>query len=289
MSEPIGFIGLGSLGAPIALNLARSGHSLFVYNRTRSKTAALVREGAIACEDIGELAKQCKIIFSIVSDDQALKEICEAENGLLNRLSGGSIHISMSTILPDTATYLAKNHQEKGQHYLSAPVFGRPEAAAAGKLNFVISGEEKIRKQTQSLLKDAGGLNIWEFGDDFSAANTVKLCGNFLIASALEAIGESINLARKSGVDPGQLWGMLAQTLFNAPVYHNYSQIILQEKFEPPAFTMKLGLKDMNLVVRQGERVNQEMPFASLLQSRMKQLVEHGKENLDWSAVSVTG
>jgi 3-hydroxyisobutyrate dehydrogenase-like beta-hydroxyacid dehydrogenase len=286
MIEQIGFIGLGNLGAPIALNLAQSGNSLFVYNRTQSKTGLLAAKGAIVCDSIGSLANQCKIVFTIVSDDLALKEICEAENGLLNHLQKGSIHISMSTILPQTATYLAALHQQKGQHYLSAPVFGRPEAALTGKLNFVISGDKEIRELAHPLLKGAGGLNIWDFGDNISAANTVKLCGNFLIASAVEAIGESIKLAGSSGVDAEKMWLMLSQTLFNAPVYHNYSSIILQKKFEPAAFSMKLGLKDMNLVLQQAGSAGQSMPFASLLQSKMKQMVDNGKENIDWSAVS---
>ena len=136
------------------------------------------------------------------------------------------------------------------------------------------------------LLKDAGGLNVWDFGDNISAANTIKLCGNFLIASALEAIGESINLARKSGVDAQQMWNMLSQTLFNAPVYVNYSNIILKQKFEPAAFTMKLGLKDMNLVLQQAASVNQSMPLASLLKKNMQQIIDNGNENIDWSAVS---
>ncbi len=286
MKQNIGFIGLGSLGTPIALNLIESGHTLYVYNRTASKAKVPGDKGAVICESIPELAKKCPIVFTIVSDDAALKSICEGENGLLNNLEKESLHISMSTILPKTATELALLHKEREQHYLASPVFGRPDAATAKKLNFVISGEERFRKQTEPLLKDAGGVNVWDFGDDIAAANTVKLCGNFLIASALEAIGESINLAEKSGVDAKQMWNMLSQTLFNAPVYSNYSNIILQQKFEPAAFTMKLGLKDMNLVMEQAAASQQPMPLAQLLQKNMKAIVDSGKGNVDWSAVS---
>jgi 3-hydroxyisobutyrate dehydrogenase-like beta-hydroxyacid dehydrogenase len=286
MKLKIGFIGLGNLGSPIALNLMESGHTLYVYNRTASKAAPLAAKGAIVCDSIAMLAKQCNIVFTIVSDDAALKNICEGDQGLLNHLPKDGVHISMSTILPQTAAELASLHQQHGQHYIAAPVFGRPDAAAAKKLNFVISGAEKIRKQTEPLLKDAGGLNVWDFGDTISAANTIKLCGNFLIASALEAIGESVNLARKSGVDAQQMWNMLSQTLFNTPLYTNYSNIILEQKFEPAAFTMKLGLKDMNLVLQQAASANQSMPLAQLLQKNMQQVIKNGKENIDWSAVS---
>jgi 3-hydroxyisobutyrate dehydrogenase-like beta-hydroxyacid dehydrogenase len=286
MKHTIGFIGLGNLGTPIAMNLIDSGHALYVYNRTASKAALLAAKGAIVCDSVASLAKECNIVFTIVSDDAALKNICEGENGLLNNLQKESIHISMSTILPKTAADLALLHQQQEQHYLASPVFGRPEAAIAKKLNFTISGDKKIREQIESLLKDAGGLNVWDFGDNITAANTVKLCGNFLIASALEAIGESINLAKKSGVDAQQMWNMLSQTLFNTPVYINYSNIILHHKFEPAAFTMKLGLKDINLVLQQATSADQSMPLASLLQKNMQQIVNSGKENIDWSAVS---
>ncbi len=163
---------------------------------------------------------------------------------------------------------------------------GGQEAAIEKKLNFIISGDEKIRNQIEPLLKDAGGVQVWGFGDNILAANTVKLCGNFLIASALEAIGESVNLASKSGVDAEQMWNMLSQTLFNAPVYVNYSKIILQQHFEPAAFSMKLGLKDVNLVLQQASSVSQSMPLARLIQKNMQQIVNNGKENIDWSAVA---
>ena len=282
----IGFIGLGNLGTPIALNLIDNGHTLYVYNRTSSKARPLAEKGAIVCDSIAAVAKACDIVFTIVSDDVALKDICEGENGLLNYLQKGSIHISMSTILPQTAADLASLHGQKEQHYLASPVFGRPEAATGKKLNFTISGDEKIREQIKPLLKDAGGLNVWDFGDNVSAANIIKLCGNFLIASALEAIGESISLAKNSGVDAQQMWSMLSQTLFNTPVYINYSDIILRQKFDPAAFSMKLGLKDMNLVLQQAASAHQSMPLAALLQKNMEQIVNDGKKNIDWSAVS---
>lgn len=288
MKQSIGFIGLGSLGTPIALNLAESGHTLFVYNRTQARTEPLKAKGAIVCEKISSLAKQCNIVFTIVSDDSALKKICEGEGGLLNNLQKDSIHISMSTILPKTAEALYDLHKTRGQHYIASPVFGRPEAAEQKKLNFCVSGNEVISKQIEPLLKDAGAMNVFDFGKSATAANTVKLCGNFLIAAALEAIGESIALANGSGVDANQMWNMFSQTLFNTPLYQNYSKIILEQNFEPAAFTMKLGLKDMDLVLAQADSTGQQMPLASLLQTNMQRIVESGKDKIDWSAVSTS-
>jgi 3-hydroxyisobutyrate dehydrogenase-like beta-hydroxyacid dehydrogenase len=285
MNPNIGFIGLGNLGMPIAANLVESGLQVYLYNRTASKTTTLVSKGAIACDNIGSLSENCAVVFTMVSDDSALTSV--VESGLLDKLQPGGIHVSMSTILPQTAKELFDRHQQREQHYLAAPVFGRPEAAVAKKLNFVLSGEEKIRKQVEPFLKNAGAAGIWDFGDDIRAANTIKLCGNFLIASALEAIGESIALAGKSGVDPQKMWSMLSQTLFNTPLYQNYSNIILQQKFEPAAFTAKLGLKDINLALAQAAAVNISLPLGSLLKKNMEQLVREGKQDIDWSAVSM--
>ena len=281
-----GFIGLGSLGTPIAINLMESGHQLYVHNRTIAKAKPLEAKGAIVCDTPAALAQQCDIVFTMVADDAALKNITIGENGLLQHGKPGSMHISMSTILAQTAGELATLHQEKGQHYLSAPVFGRPEAAAARKLNFVISGPKDIREKATPLLKDAGGAGVWEFGDDILTANTIKLCGNFLIATALEAIGESAMLAQQSGVDAHKMWDMFGQTIFNAPIYQNYSKIILNQQFEPAAFTAKLGLKDLNLVLQQGAIAKQPLPLAELLKGHLTRLVNDGKESIDWSAVS---
>ena len=282
----LGFIGLGSLGTPIAQNLIDSGHELYIYNRTASKIIPLAEKGAVACDSIPALARACTLVFSIVSDDAALKSITEGENGLLNNLSAGSIHVSLSTVLPATASQLAEQHIQHGQQYLASPVFGRPEAAAARKLNFVVAGPAALQSTVTPLLKDAGGAGIWDFGEDITAANTVKLCGNFLIAAAMEAIGESVALASASGVDASLMWNLFNQTLFNTPVYHNYSKTIIQQQFEPGAFTMQLGLKDMNLALRQAASVQQKMPLANLLQEHMQQLVEEGRGHIDWSAVA---
>lgn len=282
----IGFIGLGSLGTPIAFNLVDSGHELYVYNRTASKVLSLVEKGATACDSIPALAKECRIVFTIVSDDAALKNICEGQEGLLQQLGPEAIHVSLTTILPETARELADRHRQHGQHYLAAPVFGRPEAAVARKLNYVIAGPGSLKQQITPLLQDAGAMKVWDFGEVITAANTVKLCGNFLIAAALEAIGESVSLAARSGVDAAGMWELFNQTLFNTPLYHNYSNIIVQQKFDPGAFTVQLGLKDMKLVLQQAASVGQNMPLAVLLKENMQQLVDSGKGKWDWGAVS---
>ncbi|HEV8508434.1 MAG TPA: NAD(P)-dependent oxidoreductase [Chitinophagaceae bacterium] len=283
----IGFIGLGNLGSPIAENVLQKKRRLFVFNRTASKTEHLVEKGAIRCTGIKELAQKCDIVFSVVSDDGALNDITKGDNGIAHNLKEGGVHISVSTILPATAKELTQVHKQFNNHYIAAPVMGRPEAARAGKLNFLVAGEAKIIETIKPLLQDAGGIGIWEFGNETQAANVAKLCTNFLIVSAIESMAEGINLAKKSGVDSTAWINMITQTLFAAPVYINYSNILLKEMFQPAGFALKLGLKDANLVMSQSNEVKAEMPIGKLMQERLYECVENGLGDHDWTALAL--
>ena len=283
----IGFIGLGNLGAPIAENLLEKHKQLFVYNRTASKAQPLINKGAVLCESVKELAEKCDIVFSMVSDDAALNHIVKSEDGLAANMKEGSIHVSMSTILPATATYLDALHHVHRNHYVAAPVMGRPEAAKARKLNYLVSGKAAHVEIVKPFLQDAGGVGVWEFGTKTEAANVAKLCSNFLIASAIQSLAEGINLANKSGIDASQWINMLTQTLFAAPVYINYSNIILKEIYKPAGFALKLGLKDVNLVNEQASEANAKMPIGKLLQQRFNESVANGLGDHDWTAIAL--
>jgi 3-hydroxyisobutyrate dehydrogenase-like beta-hydroxyacid dehydrogenase len=283
----IGFIGLGNLGAPIAENLLETHKQLFVYNRTASKAQPLINKGAVLCETIKELAEKCDIVFSMVSDDAALNHITKSEDGLAANLKEGSIHVSMSTILPATTTYLDALHHLHRNHYIAAPVMGRPEAAKAKKLNFLVSGKAAVIETVKPFLQDAGATGIWEFGKETAAANVAKLCSNFLIASAIESMAEGINLAKKSGIDAAAWMNMLTSTMFASPIYTNYGKILLKEVYQPAAFTLKLGLKDVNLVSEQAAETNAEMPVAKLLQQRLNECVAKGLGEYDWTAMAL--
>lgn len=283
----IGFIGLGNLGTPIAENILHKAQQLFVYNRTTSKAKPLIEKGAIMCESIKKLAQKCDVVFSIVSDDTALNEITKGDHGIARNLKEQGVHISVSTILPATAKELAGVHKQFNNYYIAAPVMGRPEAARAHKLNFLVSGDPAIIKTIKPLLQNAGGVGIWEFGNEPSAANVAKLCTNFLIISAIESMAEGINLSKKSGIDHAAWISMITQTLFASPVYINYSHILLKEMFQPAGFALKLGLKDVNLVIKQSNEMNTEMPIGKLLQQRLQECVESGLGDHDWTAMAL--
>jgi 3-hydroxyisobutyrate dehydrogenase-like beta-hydroxyacid dehydrogenase len=283
----LGFIGLGNLGMPIAEKILANTQQLFVFNRTGSRAQPLVEKGAVLCQSIKELASLCDVVFSVVADDHALKEITEGNEGVAANMKVGGIHISISTILPATAKSLSALHQRYDNYYLACPVMGRPEAARAGKLNYLVSGDKDIIQKAKPLLLHAGAANVWEFGEKAEAANVAKVCSNFLIAAAIESMAEGIQLAKKSGLDAGSWMSMLTQTLFNSPIYINYSAILLDEIFQPAAFSMRLGLKDANLVLEQASAVQAKMPFGNAIQKQLADSMENGLGEYDWTAVAL--
>ena len=242
--------------------------------------------GAAVCTSVKELAQYCDIVFTIVADDKAIKEITLGEDGIAMNLKDGGIHASISTILPATAKELEAAHARSNSHYVAIPVMGRPEAARIKNLNFLLAGKKEQVEIIRPLLKDAGAATIWDFGEEPSAANVAKLCNNFLIVSALEAMAEGITLARKSGIDDAQWMKMLTSTFMNAPIYNIYGNIILNGTYTPPGFTLQLGLKDVNLALEQSKAVELPMELAQLLQKRMNRCMDAGFGDLDWGAVT---
>ena len=283
----LGFIGLGHLGTPIAENLLQNTKQLYVYNRTTAKAQGLTEKGAVLCKSIKELASLCDIVFSIVSDDTALKQITTGSDGIAANLKTGGIHICISTILPATSKELSALHRQCHNYYIASPVMGRPEAARAGKLVFLISGDEHALETAKILLQQAGAASVWELGNEPETANVAKLCSNLLIISAIEAMAEGIHLAEKSGIDAAKWMNVLTQTLFNAPIYINYGNILLRKAYQPAGFSLRLGLKDVNLMVEQASSVDANMPFGKLLQKRLKDSVENDLAEYDWTAIAL--
>lgn len=279
----VGFIGLGRMGTPMALNLLKAGHRVTVYNRTRAKTEALASNGAQVAERIAD-ACHGDVFVTMLSDDAAVEGVVFGEEGALSSLSRGAIHISMSTISVVLSDRLADAHQKAGQGYVSAPVFGRPEAAAAAKLFVIAAGADLMLARCQPLF-DAIGRATFVVGARPSEANLVKLAGNFLIASMLESLGEAFALVRKSGIDPDRFLEILTSTLFSAPAYRTYGAIIAQGKDPVEGFKMSLGLKDMRLALAAADARIVPMPVASLIRDHLVEAVARGNGDADWSGL----
>jgi 3-hydroxyisobutyrate dehydrogenase-like beta-hydroxyacid dehydrogenase len=220
----------------------------------------------------------------MLSDDDAVKKVVDDQ--VLEGLGRGNVHISMSTISPAAAQYLARQHREKGVHYLACPVFGRPDAARSGKLRLCIAGDEEAKIRVRPLL-EVLGQGVYDFGSDPAAANVIKLAGNFLIVSAIEAMAEAFSLVEKSGVDPNLLYDLLTQTLFACHVYQNHGKAILEQRFVPPGFRLALGSKDIRLVRDTARNCEVPMPLAALLEDRFLRSLANGRGEMEWSAIAL--
>jgi 3-hydroxyisobutyrate dehydrogenase-like beta-hydroxyacid dehydrogenase len=287
MAQKIGFVGLGAMGLPMATNLLAAGFHLTVYNRTASKAEPLVAKGAHRAARAGDVAQPGGIVVSMLADDAAVKALVTGPDALAEHLAPDGIHVSMSTVSPATTRELAAYHASHGSVMVAAPVFGRPTAAQAKQLKICVSGPADAKAKVKPIL-EAMGDGLFDFGDDnVGAANVVKLAGNFMIAAALEAMGEAVAMMRKSGVDPAAALEMLAKTLFAAPVYQGYGPIITHARFTPAGFRLPLGLKDINLVIQTAAEANAPMPTASLLHDRFISAIAKGRADLDWSAIAL--
>ena len=285
MNEHIGFIGLGNMGAPIAANLLASGYALTVYNRTAKKAEPLVEKGARRVDRPGEAPSRGGIVITMLADDHAVEEVVGSEE-FLEKLGRGGLHLSMSTISPALARHLAKLHEHAGSAYVAAPVFGRPDAAATRKLWVCISGSAAARTRSLPLLR-AVGQGIFEFGDDPGAANVVKLAGNFLIVSAMEAMAEAWTLAEKNGLSRESAASFFSETLLACPIYKNYGKAIAEKRYTPAGFRLALGLKDVDLVLGAAAQARAPMPLASLLHDRLLAAMARGRQDMDWSALAL--
>jgi 3-hydroxyisobutyrate dehydrogenase-like beta-hydroxyacid dehydrogenase len=286
MSDTIGFIGLGRMGEPMARNLMRAGFKLRIYNRTPEKAAALAAEGASAVTRAADAVEPGGVAVSMVANDQALEEVVAGDGGLGATLGQGGVHVSMSTVSPATARRLAELHRRHGSAYVAAPVFGRPEAAAARKLWVCAAGAQAAKERVRPVLQ-ALGQAVYDFGEEPAGANVVKLAGNFLILSAVEAMAEAFTLAQKNGVDKSALAKLFGETIFACPIYQNYGKIIAAEAFEPAGFKLALGMKDINLVLDTAEVSGAPMPLASMLHDRLLAAFAKGRQELDWSAIAL--
>ena len=279
----VGFIGLGRMGAGMAGSLLRAGHEVTVYNRTPSKARPLGERGARVAGSVAEGAAN-PVVFTMLSDDAALEAVVFGDGGLLRHLARGALHVSSSTIGVALSERLARAHADAGQRYLAAPVFGRPEAAAAGKLFVVAAGPAGTIAEARPLF-DAIGQKTFVVSDRAENANLVKLSGNFLLAAVIESLGEAFALVGKAGLDRAAYLELLTSTLFDVPVYRNYGRLIAERAFEPAGFAAPLGLKDIRLALEAAEKLRVPMPLASLLRDRFLTLLARGGEGLDWSAV----
>jgi 3-hydroxyisobutyrate dehydrogenase-like beta-hydroxyacid dehydrogenase len=278
----VGFIGLGHMGAGMATNLLKAGHRVTVFNRTPAKAESLIAHGATLANSIAE-ASRGDAVVTMLANDEAVEDVVLGHDGVIANLLSGCLHVSSSTISVTLSDRLTDAHGKKSQKFVAAPVFGRPDVAAAGRL-FIVAGGDAAAIEAALPLLEAIGQKTFVISDTPKAANLVKLSGNFLSASVIEALGEAMALVGKAGIDERQYLEFLTSTLFDAPIYKTYGSLIA-ERFTPPGFAAPLGEKDIRLVLAAAEDLRVPMPVASLLRDRFLNLLAHGGDRLDWSAI----
>ncbi len=280
----IGFIGLGAMGAGMAGNLLRAGHSVAVYNRTQGKADVLLKNGATLAQTPSDACRGREFVITMLANDEAVQEVVLAKGAILDALQAGAIHISCSTISTAMARCLEVEHHRRGQRYVSAPVFGRPEAAQGKELVVVAAGQPESVAACMPVFAGLGRQTIIA-GTDPAQANAVKLCGNFMIAVLIESFGEAYAALRKSGVDP-KLFLEIINGLFKSPVYETYGRLIAEERFQPAGFRLELGLKDVRLLLQTAEENSSPMPLASVVRDQFLAAIAHGQKDMDWSSLA---
>jgi 3-hydroxyisobutyrate dehydrogenase-like beta-hydroxyacid dehydrogenase len=281
----IAFLGLGAMGAAMARNLVKQGHQLVAWNRTEAPAQALEALGAAVARSPAEAAKDAEIAITMLADDAAAEAVTLGENGIIEGLARGAAHVSMSTISVALSERLTEAHAAQGQTYAAAPVFGRPDAAAAAKLFIAAAGGAGLIEKIRPAL-EAMGQRIFVMGERPAQANLVKLTGNFLITCVIESLAEAYALTAKGGVETARVHELLTETLFAAPVYKTYGGLILEDKFSPPGFKMPLGLKDNRLLQQAAEKLEVPLPFAAIVRDRFLAALANGEGGLDWSAIA---
>ncbi|MEJ0092355.1 MAG: NAD(P)-dependent oxidoreductase [Methylocella sp.] len=281
----IAFLGLGGMGGAMARNLIKHGHKVIVWNRSSEPARAIAAEGAEVADTPAEAASRAEIAITMLADDQAVEAVALGDNGIAKGLAKGAAHVSMSTISVALSERLAFAHTQRCQRFVAAPVFGRPEAAAAAKLFIAAAGAPDVIEKIRPAL-DAMGQRTFVIGDTPAQANLLKLTGNFLITCVIESLAEAFALTAKGGVETAKVNEFLTETLFAAPVYKTYGSLILEGKFSPPGFKMALGQKDNRLVQQAAETLEVPLPFAAIVRDRFLAALANGDRDLDWSAIA---
>jgi 3-hydroxyisobutyrate dehydrogenase-like beta-hydroxyacid dehydrogenase len=279
----IGWIGLGQMGSAMAGRALDAGHTLTVYNRSPDKARALVERGAQLAETPAEAASH-PLLVTMLSDDAALRDVLDA-GGALAALPAGATHVSMSTISPALAKTLTSTHAERGVGFVGAPVFGRPDVAAQGKLFIVVGGEPSALAACESLFSVLS-QKVLSLGADPAAAHLTKVLGNFMLISSIELLAEALSVARSAELEPQAVLNALTSSVFSAPFYANYGRLMVAQKFDgPAAFTLPLAKKDLELASAAAKSGGASLPMAEPVREKLERLLQAGGHELDLSAL----
>ncbi len=279
----IGYIGLGAMGRPSALNLLRAGYPVAVWARRQASMEPLTTEGAQACASPAEVARHADIIFTNVSDTGDVEQVLLGENGVIEGAAKGSVVVDMSTISPTATRDMAQRLAERGIQLLDAPVSGGVKGATEGTLSIMVGGDAATFEKVLPVLQVVGA-NIVHIGPS-GAGQITKACNQVVIAQSMAAIGEAFLLAKASGVNPAKVRQALLGGFAGSKVLEVHGQRMLDGDYEP-GFRAALHKKDMRIVMETAEALGLALPGAALSSQLINALVRQGDGELDSAAVS---
>ena len=286
MMERIGFVGVGNMGQPMALNLLKAGYDLIVYDLEERRIVPFTAIGAAQAFRLRDVGEPGGIALSMVPNDASLLDVALSEGGLLERLCPGGIHLSLSTISPEVSSQLAELYAERGCTFLAGTVLGRPDVAARAALSIYLSGPAAAKQRVLPLLQTLGS-HVYDLGEDVAAANVVKLGANFLILAALVAMGEAAAFVDGHGVDRALFLRSMAESpLFGGAVYTGYGRMIGERDYADENFPVPMGLKDARLVLEAAQRIGVPMSVAQLALEHLLAAQADGRATESWAVLA---
>lgn len=284
MNLSVACVGLGRMGSGIARNIQNAGFQLTVFNRTTEKMKPFVESGAAAASTPREAAEAADIVVTNLMDDASVLGAITGDSGILAGMRQDAIHIGTTTISPALSTRLGDMHAAQGSHYVAGPVAGRPDAAAAGKLFTFAAGKTEWLERCRPVM-NAYANRIIPMGEDPAIAMSMKLAGNFMVASLIELIGEAYVFAECRGVDPSILTSMFKQYM---PAAGEYVDRICARDFGRAGFTLDGGTKDVTLILQAAAEVHAPLSYASVVRDKCLAAQARGLGSLDWSVMTET-
>lgn len=271
--KKIAYLGIGTMGRGMAANLLRAGYPVTVWNRTPGRCAALVERGARQADSVADAVTDADVIMYCLSDDAAVEDLLWGNGNLLSLVRAGQTVVDMTTVHPDTARKTAAAYAAKGVRFLEAPVFGSKNEAANAGLWIVVGGERDLYEELLPILEALSETTHYMGGIGMGAS--MKLVGNLIVASQLEALGEALILATKAGLDPEDVLGVLHVTDFRCPIFDGVGPALIRRDFETH-FALKLMLKDANLIARFAQDLNVPIPASAAIRENIKAAVNRG-------------
>ncbi|MEV4686136.1 NAD(P)-dependent oxidoreductase [Microbacterium sp. LWH3-1.2] len=283
----IGFLGLGRMGAAISLRVARSGSPIVVWNRTRLAPDSELLSAGLTQADSAAEALAAPVSFSMLADDSAADAVLSRAN--IGAAAYGRVHVNLASVSAQMADLLTRRFADAGVTYIAAPVLGRPEVAAEGALNILVAGPQHAVAEVDPLLAFAS-VKRWYLGESPRQANAVKVAMNFMLLHALESMAEGIALVEAEGVNGSDFVDLFTTTFFGGPIHRVYGRIIADRRYDPPGFTVALGLKDLSLAEQLAAERRVELPTAPVLRARFETaLADPQLAGLDWSVIAELG